>query len=189
MWIEIGILATLGVLFAVFSYKEKAGQAVNEKEPGVIIRRDLSSNVSEMTKSLNREFKCGISCENIQLLTPDYNTKYTVNAKDYVGYQTLEAEECGDSEDKYGCDCDSVSLYKDMYGCKVLRLKQRIPCFDSGDREYDSAHLLYLFHNSGKTYALYCGEGYRVATLTLFSNVSVSNSRLRKYLKAEGFPV
>lgn len=70
-----------------------------------------------------------------------------------------------------------------------MRLKQNIPCFDSGDREYDSAHLLYFFHNGGQVHALYCGEGYRVATLTLFEKVKITNTRLKNFLKSEGFPV
>lgn len=145
---------------------------------------------NETVRILNREFKCGISCEKVcHFPSPDYDTEYVIDGKKYVGYQTLQAEKTNAAEEKHGCECDRISEYQDSYGNQVILLIQDIPCFDSGDREYDRYHLLYFFHNAGKVHALYCGEGYRIATLTLFENVRVFNPLLKHYLKSKGFPV
>ena len=185
MWAALGVVVAAGLIFAIQKYKDRVvsqpeqEQQDNDDSGSIIkVRRGIDAEINNAVHSLNREFKCGISCEKVQLLSADYNTKYIAGDKDYVGYQSLETGKCGEVENKYGCSCDIVSLYIDSYGCKVVRLKQTIPCFDSGDREYDSAHLLYFFHNGGQVHALYCGEGYRVATLTLFEKVKITNTRL-----------
>lgn len=161
----------------------------DDTQEKVHVRHDVSPNKNAVS-DVNREFKCGIACNSVHsFISPDYNTEYTVNNYKYVGYQTLQNKKVGTSEKKHGCNCDRISVYKDDYGNKVILLIQDIPCFDSGDREYDSAHLLYLFHNNGQIHALYCGEGYRIATLILFENISLFQPLLKSYLKREGFPV
>lgn len=162
----------------------------SEASGKVNIRRGFDYEIKDMVKSLNREFKCGINCNSVYLLvSPNYESEYSINDKKYVGYQTLQAQKIGTSDNTYGCDCDRITVYKDCYGNKVIKLIHDIPCFDSGDREYDSTHVLYLFHNNGRIYALYCGEGYRIATLTLFENVKISNNKLKGYLISECFPL
>lgn len=196
MWAGFGVIIVAGMLYAAKKCNDYAVSKTEqdkdstESNPTIKVRRGTDSETAQAVQSLNREFKCGIGCEGgCQILPPDYNTEYTINGKKYVGYQTLQAIKVSTGENKYGCDCDRISVYRDRYGHKVILLIRDIPCFDSGDREYDSAHLLYLFHNDGQMNALYCREGYRVATLTLFENVTVSHMELRKFLKAEGFPV
>ena len=164
--------------------------ASEQLQTKVVVRREVSSTNNDAIKSLNREFHCGISCKKAVFFeSPDYSTEYSVNEHKYIGYQTLQNEKVGTSEEKYGCDCDRISVYKDDYGNKVILLIHDIPCFDSGDREYDRYHLLYFFHNKGRIHALYCGEGYRIAKLILFENIKLSGMRLKQYLKSEGFPI
>lgn len=140
--------------------------------------------------SINEEFRCGISYESqYPFLSPDYDAKYTVNEKEYIGFQTLQAVEIGTTADKHGCDCSEITVYKDSYGNNVVMLRNNIPCFDFEDREYDSAHLLFLFHNGGKVYALRCNKGYLIASLTLYEDIAISKPELRHYLRFWGFPI
>lgn len=99
MWAALGVVVAAGLIFAVKKYKDRVvSQPEQEQQDGddsgpvIKVRRGIDEEKSKAVHSLNREFKCGIRCESIQILAPDYHTKYTVGAKEYVGYQTLEAE-------------------------------------------------------------------------------------------------
>lgn len=194
-------LAACGALVAGVTILEKKKNERNNKtnqnytdgsddnEPEINVRRGLDYNEKDLVKSVNREFRCGIKCDEVEyFVSPNYETEYTVNGKKYISYQTLQAKKEDECKSKYGCNCDRIVGCEDSYGNKVIELIQDIPCFDSGDREYDSDHLLFLFHNDGQTHALYCGEGYRIATLILFKNVTVLNMRLKQYMRSNGFP-
>ncbi len=68
-----------------------------------------------------------------------------------------------------GCQ---VTIYTGGTYEKVVRLSKSIPTFDSGDREYDSWHDLYLGTTRERTVqALYCTGGYRVAKAVFFGKV------------------
>lgn len=106
MWAGFGVMIVAGMIYAA---KRINDYVVNKPEQrqrrsdntdltvdssvasSVTIRRGLDSDISELINSLNREFKCGISCIKVKpFISPNYNTEYTVNGKKYVGYQTLQ---------------------------------------------------------------------------------------------------
>lgn len=197
-------IAACGVLIAgVTMHEKKKNERRNEQNQALSndsndtqtstkmnIRRGLNSDTKDLVKSVNREFKCRISCNSVFLFDyPNYESEYSINGKKYVSYQTLQEQELGTSKEKYGCDCDKFSVFQDSYDNKVIGLIHKVPCFDSGDREYDQFHNLFLFHNGGQIYALYCGEGYRIAKLVLFENVIITGTRLKQYLRSQGFPI
>lgn len=64
----------------------------------------------------------------------------------------------------------------------VLRISRDIPTFDSGDREYDAWHDLYLIQEkSGRMHAVYAAGGYRVAELRGFAAVAAYPPALKTY--------
>jgi hypothetical protein len=75
--------------------------------------------------------------------------------------------------DKFN-DCN-VRLFTDGYYPKVVRLSKDIPTFDSGDREYDSWHDLYLVQEqSGNIHAVYCTGGYRCNNSRIRQSASIT---------------
>ena len=78
-------------------------------------------------------------------------------------------------------DCN-VRFFTDGYYPRVVRLSKDIPTFDSGDREYDSWHDLYLVQEqSGNIHAVYCTGGYRIATIQGYAKVHQLPNILKKY--------
>ena len=78
-------------------------------------------------------------------------------------------------------DC-YVRFFTDGYYPRVVRLSKDIPTFDSGDREYDSWHDLYLVQEqSGNIHAVYCTGGYRIATIQGYAKVHQLPNILKKY--------
>ena len=144
----------------------------------------------EKVSRINNEFNCLISCDNVRIfVSPDYTTEYEVNDRKYVGYKTLEKMKLRSTDMTGSLRCDKISTFKDDYENNVVVLVRNIPCFDSGDREYDSNHLLYFFHDKNCISALYCREGYRMASLVLFEDITPISADLIKLLKDDGFPV
>ncbi len=64
----------------------------------------------------------------------------------------------------------------------VLRISRDIPTFDSGDREYDAWHDLYLIREkSGHIHAVYAAGGYRIAVLRGYAAVAAYPPELKQY--------
>lgn len=144
----------------------------------------------EKVSRINNEFNCLISCDNVRIfVSPDYTTEYEVNGRKYVGYKTLEKMKLGSTDMTGSFRCDKILSFKDDYESNVVVLVRNIPCFDSGDREYDSLHRLYFFHDEKSISALYTCEGYRMASLALFEYITPISADLIKLLKDDGFPV
>ena len=168
---------------------------ITEEETPIIRKTIIKRNATpeEHDNWVNRadwEFGCKLICESIRIFNhPHYNTMYTVNDRIYVGYRTILKEKTGSTEDIGPFKCNRISRYIDKYGSNAIVLVRDIPCFDSYDSVYDSEHLLIFFHDENSISALYCGEGYELASLVLFKSISPIGDDLIKLLKDEGFPV
>lgn len=83
-------------------------------------------------------------------------------------------------EEKY-CGTN-IALFESTKYRKIVRLSLSIPTFDSGDREYDSWHDLYLLQeHSGIIRAVYCTGGYRIADVKGYARVYQYPDPLKKY--------
>ena len=82
-----------------------------------------------------------------------------------------------------------IDEYSDRFHHHVVAVVKSVPTFDSGDREYDSRHTLYLFHNEGRISAAYVKEGYRIAELYVLKDLQSVGEELKPYLEKAGFPL
>ena len=84
---------------------------------------------------------------------------------------------------------ENVFLTADAYGEKVLRTYTSIPTFDSGDREWDSMELEYLFFDGKHIHLLVMRGGYRIAALTFYEKLLLAESRMKPVFEKLGWPV
>lgn len=102
----------------------------------------------------------------------------------YLSYTTGKSSEF---EEYNGCN---VTVYTNGAYPQVIRLSKDIPIFDSGDREYDLWHDLYLVSESnGQLCAVYCTGGYRLARIIGFLNVIKYPEEFELYLKKNALHV
>ena len=84
-------------------------------------------------------------------------------------------------EKYYGAN---VAIFESTQFKKIVRLSLSIPTFDSGDREYDSWHDLFLLQeHDGIIRAVYCTGGYRIAHVKGYAQVYQYPESLKKYFK------
>lgn len=82
-------------------------------------------------------------------------------------------------EKYYGAN---VAIFESAQFKKIVRLSLSVPTFDSGDREYDSWHDLFLLQeHDGIIRAVYCTGGYRIAHIEGYAQVYQSPESLKKY--------
>lgn len=75
-----------------------------------------------------------------------------------------------------------VSVLKCEKYSRIICVNRKIPTFDSGDREYDSWHELYLLQESdGIIRAVYCTGGYSIARIEGYAEVYQYPEYLEKY--------
>lgn len=75
-----------------------------------------------------------------------------------------------------------IVLFENEAYPKVVRLTKDIPAFDSGDREYDSWHDLFLaMDRHGCLHGLYATGGYRVAKMIDLGRVLDYPQELRRF--------
>lgn len=87
-----------------------------------------------------------------------------------------------DIEEKY-CGTN-VAIFESTKYKTIVRLSLSIPTFDSGDREYDSWHDLFLLQeHNGIIRAVYCTGGYRVARVEGYAQVYQYPEPLKKYFQ------
>lgn len=126
-------------------------------------------------KSVERDFGKGfLFSEKTLNVTEEALETYKTGTlqKPYAQYQTGE----------YKYDKCDVLVYTGGQYPKVVRLCKDMPTFDSGDREYDSWHDLYLVQEqSGTSHAVYCTGGYRVATIQGYAKVYEYPRELKQY--------
>ena len=101
-----------------------------------------------------------------------------------VGVKEIDALTSGtrqDFEEKY--HDANVTVFENTAYHRILRLSLSIPTFDSGDREYDSWHDLYLLlEHDGIMRAVYCTGGYRIAGIEGYARVYQYPEALKKYI-------
>lgn len=87
-----------------------------------------------------------------------------------------------DIEEKY-CGAN-ITIFESAVYQKIVRLSLSIPTFDSGDREYDSWHDLFLLQeHDGIIRAVYCTGGYRIARVEGYAQVYQYPESLKKYFQ------
>ena len=83
---------------------------------------------------------------------------------------------------------ENVYLTADAYGEKVLRTYKQIPTFDSGDREWDSTELEYLFFDGKHIHLVVMRGGYRIAKLTFYEKLLTADVRMKPVFEKLGWP-
>jgi len=73
----------------------------------------------------------------------------------------------------------NVQLVTDIYGEKVLKTYTQIPTFDSGDREWDSKELEFLFFDGKNIHLVVMRGGYRIAKLTFYEKLLSADIRMK----------
>lgn len=84
---------------------------------------------------------------------------------------------------------ENVYLTADAYGEKVLRTYKQIPTFDSGDREWDSTELEYLFFDGKHIHLVVMRGGYRIAKLTFYEKLLTADVRMKPIFEKLGWPM
>jgi len=84
---------------------------------------------------------------------------------------------------------ENVYLTADAYGEKVLRTYTQIPTFDSGDREWDSMELEYLFYDGKHIHLVVMRGGYRIAKLTFYEKLLTADTRMKPVFEKLGWPM
>ena len=83
---------------------------------------------------------------------------------------------------------ENVYLTADAYGEKVLRTYKEIPTFDSGDRQWDSTELEYLFYDGKHIHLVVMRGGYRIAKLTFYEKLLAADTRMKPIFEKLGWP-
>lgn len=83
----------------------------------------------------------------------------------------------------------NVFLTADAYGEKVIRTYTQIPTFDSGDREWDSMELEYLFFDGKHIHLVVMRGGYRIAKMTFYTELLSADARLKPLFEQLGWPM
>ena len=83
----------------------------------------------------------------------------------------------------------NVYLTTDAYGEKVLRTYKQIPTFDSGDREWDSMELEYLFFDGKHIHLVVMRGGYRIAKLTFYERLLTADFCMKSIFEKLGWPM
>lgn len=85
-------------------------------------------------------------------------------------------------EEKY-CNTN-ITIFESTKYKTIVRLSLSIPTFDSGDREYDSWHDLFLLQeHNGIIRAVYCTGGYKVAHVEGYAQVYQYPEPLKIYFQ------
>ena len=128
-------------------------------------------------KSIENDFGKGFlfSMKTLNITEEDLKKYKSGNLKEpYKKYQFGKYDKC------------DVMIYTDGHYPKVVRLSKDIPTFDSGDREYDSWHDLYLAEEkNGNIHAVYCTGGYRIAKIQGYAKVHKYPDELKPYLESQ----
>ena len=83
---------------------------------------------------------------------------------------------------------ENVSIARDAFGEMVLRRYTKIPTFDSGDREWDSAEIEYLMFDGKDIHLIIMRGGYRIAYLTFYEKLLTADARMKPIFEKLGWP-
>lgn len=81
----------------------------------------------------------------------------------------------------------NVQIVTDVYGEKVLKTYTQIPTFDSGDREWDSKRLVFLFFDGRGIHLVLLKGGYRIASLTFYETLLAADIRMKPVFEKLGW--
>ena len=108
--------------------------------------------------------------------------RYVFNGRSYEDYHSLTVE-------KVEKLSEYVSIYKDAYGDKVLRIYEEIPTFDAGDREWDSEIMRYLFFDGKEIHMMIMRAGYKIQYLAFYETLVYAESGMEPFFEKLGWPV
>lgn len=83
--------------------------------------------------------------------------------------------------------CKNVQIVTDIYGEKVLKTYTQVPTFDSGDREWDSKRLEFLFFDGKNIHLVLMAGGYRIAKLTFYEKLLAADVRMKPVFEKLGW--
>lgn len=106
---------------------------------------------------------------------------YSFNGRTYRDVESLWAETLEDLS-------KSVSIGKDAYGERVLKISHGIPTFDSSDREWDSEILENLMFDGKDVNLVIMRGGYKIAELTFYETLLAADSSLKPLFEKLGWP-
>lgn len=155
-----------------------------------------------ITESLEYDFYCRFLFDNIRECIPTVKKDKAGNQVKEFGdicagdrsYTSLNAFTKMKIKDfapitKYKSECCYVTAYLDSYDSPVIALSKDIPCFGIEDREWDSTHNLYIFHNGKSIFALYCTRGYSICQLVLCKKMLAVDKKIEPILTELDFPI
>ena len=101
---------------------------------------------------------------------------FTINGKKYTEdffQKTLEVD----------IDDGKNRRYVDENGRTVFRLLERVPTFDSSDREYNSYKMIFIFQENGKTNGIYLRGGYRLAQAMEYTDLVCADEKTSEIIE------
>jgi hypothetical protein len=107
---------------------------------------------------------------------------YSFNGRVYRDVESLWREPV---EDVF----KNVQITTDDHGGKVLKTYTQIPTFDSGDREWDSKELEFLFFDGQDIHLVVMRGGYRIARLTFYEKLLSADIRMQPVFEKLGWPM
>lgn len=153
--------------------------------------KEKDMDKDNMIKRLRSDFHYDFDFKSIREVNPPArDTMIRIKTRYYMRLEAFARFKIKDIEDP-----DArfrgvlISMYRDALLHKSIVLRFDPPCFDSGDRQYDSRHTLYLVHSLTDISAVYCVEGYEVSELYVFEGMTAVSEKLLGYLREAGFPV
>ena len=105
---------------------------------------------------------------------------YRCNGRTYQDVESLWKEPAEDV-------AQNVQIVTDIYGEKVLKTYTQIPTFDSGDREWDSKRLEFLFFDGKNIHLVLMAGGYRIAKLTFYETLVAADVRMKPVFEKLGW--
>lgn len=150
--------------------KEISNQSSSESSTDERAEKKHSFQEAVSYAHINREFGEGF------LFSPE---SLRVDAREIDVYTSGTRH---DIEEKYRGA--RIAIFESAVYQKIVRLSLSIPTFDSGDREYDSWHDLFLLQeHAGIIRAVYCTGGYRIAKVEGYAQVYQYPESLKKYFQ------
>ena len=105
---------------------------------------------------------------------------YHFNGRTYRDVESLWKEPAEDIS-------KNVQIVTDIYGEKVLKTYTQVPTFDSGDREWDSKRLEFLFFDGKNIHLVLLKGGYRIAGLTFYEKLLSADIRMKPVFEKLGW--
>jgi len=81
----------------------------------------------------------------------------------------------------------NVQIVTDIYGEKVLKTYTQVPTFDSGDRQWDSKRLEFLFFDGREIHLVLLKGGYQIASLVFYETLLAADSRMKPVFEKLGW--